>query len=139
MALHKLNATVSLVVFLSMIWHTASNVLPESAESKSNSDSCQSALDTCCSLRRSDGTRPVRSDRKCVFREGNGESIDGECLPYYQCSNGTIITDGANIFDIKVPGMDARLPNEKAREDTICAPKSSEPILTPTGEHSKCG
>lgn len=139
MALHKFNATVSLVVFLSIIWQTESNVLPKSEESKSNSDLCQNVSDTCCSLRGIDGTEPVRSDKKCVFREGNGESIDGECLPHNQCSNGSIITDGRTIFDIKVPGKNARLPNEMARTDTICASKPNEPILTPTGEHSNCG
>merc|ERR1712098_424648 len=30
------------------------------------------------------------------------ESLGYECVPYYQCHNGTIITDGAGLIDIRI-------------------------------------
>merc|ERR1712156_1017256 len=42
------------------------------------------------------------------------ESLGYECVPYYQCSNGTIITDGAGLIDIR-NGFGALTP-----EDSKC-------------------
>ena len=42
------------------------------------------------------------------------ESLGYECVPYYQCHNGTIITDGAGLIDIR-NGFGALTP-----EDSKC-------------------
>merc|ERR1719461_2259142 len=39
------------------------------------------------------------------------EQFGYECVPYYQCSNGTIITDGAGLIDIR-NGFGALTPED---------------------------
>jgi hypothetical protein len=65
-----------------------------------------------------------------------------ECVPYYQCSNGTIITDGAGLIDIRngFGALDAEHSKCPGFLDVCCkdpdhvAPKPREPLYKP-----KCG
>jgi len=65
-----------------------------------------------------------------------------ECVPYYQCSNGTIITDGAGLIDIRngFGALDAEHSKCPGFLDVCCkdpdhvAPKPKEPLYKP-----KCG
>lgn len=56
----------------------------------------------------------------------------GECVPYYQCANGTIITDGEGLLDIRF-GQDDNSNNEKhpcpGLFETCCLLRSEKPII----------
>lgn len=49
----------------------------------------------------------------------------GECVPYYQCANGTVITDGAGLLDIR---FDPDRPCSGLFE-TCCTLRSPNPII----------
>lgn len=54
----------------------------------------------------------------------------GECVPYYQCANGTIITDGEGLLDIRFGGDEgASCPGTF---QTCCILKSEERYEPPT-------
>lgn len=58
----------------------------------------------------------------------------GECVPYYQCANGTIITDGEGLLDIRL-GQEDNTNNEihpcPGLFETCCSLRSSKPIIPP--------
>lgn len=63
----------------------------------------------------------------------------GECVPYYQCANGTIITDGAGLLDIRFNGPTEEHPCN-GLFNTCCLLKSDEKIVTPdTRVNQGCG
>lgn len=55
----------------------------------------------------------------------------GECVPYYLCKNGTVITDGEGLLDIRFGGEDnpdrSRHPCTGLFE-TCCIDRAEEPI-----------
>ena len=53
----------------------------------------------------------VESDRRFEDCSDYTEQLGYECVPYYQCSNGTIITDGGGLIDIR-NGFAALNPEE---------------------------
>merc|ERR1719507_2469307 len=53
----------------------------------------------------------VESDRTFPDCSDYSEQLGYQCVPYYQCSNGTIITDGAGLIDIR-NGFAALNPEE---------------------------
>merc|ERR1712142_407086 len=59
-------------------------------------------------------------NNKCDFYQ---ETEGFECVPYYQCDDGTIITDGFGLIDIRFGGSDAAEPepepesSEESKED----------------------
>lgn len=66
----------------------------------------------------------------------------GECVPYYQCANGTIITDGEGLLDIRF-GQEENIDSEKhpcrGLFETCCSLKTNMPIVPPTPIHTSCG
>ena len=53
----------------------------------------------------------VESDRTFPDCSDYSQQLGYQCVPYYQCSNGTIITDGAGLIDIR-NGFAALNPEE---------------------------
>lgn len=130
MALQIFYRSVSIAVFWSFIF-TSKTVL------SSPIDSCENILSVCCTLPNDSGSMLNPNDTKCSFRNGNGESIVGVCLPYYSCDSGSIITDGRSIIDIKASTVKNRAKIE--RSATTCATISEKPILGPSSQHIGCG
>lgn len=60
----------------------------------------------------------------------------GECVPYYQCANGTVITDGAGLLDIRFdPGRPC-----SGLFETCCTLRSETPIIPDDVKiNSACG
>lgn len=58
----------------------------------------------------------------------------GECVPYYQCANGTIITDGEGLLDIRF-GQEENIDSEKhpcaGLFETCCSLRSEKPQIPP--------
>lgn len=56
----------------------------------------------------------------------------GECIPYYLCLNGSIITDGDGLLDVRLGADDDPEPEKHPCPDffeTCCSLKSNEPIF----------
>merc|ERR1739844_300738 len=70
------------------------------------------------------------------------ESLGYECVPYYQCHNGTIITDGAGLIDIR-NGFGALTPEDSKCPgflDVCCKDPDFIPPPPPKIKYSpKCG
>ncbi|XP_055316143.1 uncharacterized protein LOC129575928 [Sitodiplosis mosellana] len=67
----------------------------------------------------------------------------GECVPYYQCANGTIITDGEGLLDIRF-GQEENIDSEKhpcpGLFETCCSLRSEKPMIPPeTKVNTGCG
>lgn len=65
-------------------------------------------------------------------------------MPYYQCQNGTIITDGENILDVRLGADDDPMPERhpcKDFFDTCCSLRSDMPdkAIPPEIKYDKCG
>merc|ERR1719186_1765480 len=54
-------------------------------------------------------------NNKCDFYK---ETQGFECVPYYQCDDGTIITDGFGLIDIRFGGTDAAEPELAVLDST---------------------
>ena len=54
-------------------------------------------------------------NNKCDFYQ---ETEGFECVPYYQCDDGTIITDGFGLIDIRFGGTDATEPELAVLDST---------------------
>lgn len=70
----------------------------------------------------------------------------GECVPYYLCLNGTIITSGEGILDVRIGGDDDPEPERHPCPDffdTCCSLKSEQIVETKVkpliGKPEKCG
>lgn len=79
------------------------------------------------------------SDRQCTDFSNTGY----ECVPYYQCSNGTIITDGGGLIDIRngfgaLNAGDSKCPGFL---DVCCKDPDFVPPPPPTPQkyRAKCG
>lgn len=82
----------------------------------------------------SPSNQPISNANPCPF---------GECVPYYQCANGTIITDGEGLLDIRF-GQENNLDSEKhpcqGLFETCCTLKADKPIIPPnTKVNVGCG
>lgn len=69
--------------------------------------------------------------------------MGAECVPYYQCANGSVITDGEGLLDIRL-GQEDNTNNEKhpcqGLFDTCCSVVADKPIIkTPSARHDGCG
>ncbi|XP_055316160.1 phenoloxidase-activating factor 2-like [Sitodiplosis mosellana] len=70
----------------------------------------------------------------------------GECVPYYLCLNGSIITSGEGILDVRFGAEDDPEPERHPCSDffdTCCTLKSTEivkeKVKPPIEKHDKCG
>lgn len=66
----------------------------------------------------------------------------GECVPYYLCANGTIITDGEGILDVRFgeeDNPDKTLHPCKGLFNTCCTLKSDKPLIEPIPRKAGCG
>lgn len=58
----------------------------------------------------------------------------GDCVPYYQCANGSIITDGEGLLDIRL-GQDDNTNNVAhpcpGLFETCCSLRSDKPMIPP--------
>lgn len=67
---------------------------------------------------------------------------EGECVPYYQCANGQIITDGEGLLDIRF-GEENSVNKEahpcKGLFETCCTLKSETPNIPEVGCNNGCG
>lgn len=68
--------------------------------------------------------------------------LNGECVPYYQCANGSIITDGEGLLDIRL-GQEDNTNNEKhpcqGLFETCCLLKGKTQIPPETKTNDGCG
>lgn len=56
----------------------------------------------------------------------------GECVPYYLCANGTVITDGEGVLDIRFGSEDNENKVQhpcKGLFDTCCSLRSNKPNI----------
>lgn len=66
----------------------------------------------------------------------------GECVPYYLCANGSIITDGEGILDVRFgeeDNPDKKFHPCKGLFNTCCTLKSDKPIIPPILKKIGCG
>lgn len=69
----------------------------------------------------------------------------GECVPYYQCLNGSIITAGETLLDARLGADDDPHPEKHPCPDffeTCCLERSAKPIVAPFKpivQPEKCG
>ncbi|KAG4068616.1 hypothetical protein HA402_004957 [Bradysia odoriphaga] len=67
---------------------------------------------------------------------------EGECVPYYQCSNGQVITDGEGLLDIRF-GEENNINKEahpcKGLFETCCTLKSETPMIPEVPCNHGCG
>lgn len=66
----------------------------------------------------------------------------GECVPYYLCANGSIITDGEGILDVRFgeeDNPDKTFHPCKGLFNTCCSLKSDKPIIPPIVKKPGCG
>lgn len=67
---------------------------------------------------------------------------EGECVPYYLCENGTIITDGKGMLDLRFGEDDNPDPKKhpcKGLFQTCCTVRAKDPILTRFERKQGCG
>ncbi len=67
---------------------------------------------------------------------------EGECVPYYQCANGQVITDGEGLLDIRF-GEENNINKEahpcKGLFETCCTLKSEKPMIPDVVCNNGCG
>ncbi|XP_037030981.1 phenoloxidase-activating factor 2-like [Bradysia coprophila] len=65
----------------------------------------------------------------------------GECVPYYQCSNGTLITDGEGLLDIRFGGDEGTTEERPCNGylQTCCSHKSDIPLIPDVKINDGCG
>lgn len=62
----------------------------------------------------------------------------GECVPYYMCANGSIITDGEGLFDLRL-GEDEETHPCKSFFKTCCTVQTDAPVIPPATINDGCG
>lgn len=68
--------------------------------------------------------------------------VQGECVPYYQCANGVIITDGEGLLDIRFGEENGQTDEHPCPGtfDTCCLERGAPPISIPPVEiQTECG
>lgn len=66
----------------------------------------------------------------------------GHCVPYYLCANGSIITSGEGILDVRIGADDDPEPQKhpcKDFFDTCCLLETEEKAIRPVTKYDKCG
>lgn len=66
----------------------------------------------------------------------------GECVPYYLCANGMVITDGEGLLDIRFGAEDNENKEQhpcKGLFDTCCSLRTPEPNIPPVRLPMGCG
>lgn len=94
-----------------------------------------------------DQSQPERRERKVgvikinLFRNSIILSLflkfcrGGECVPFYLCNNGSVITDGEGIIDFR-SSFDSYPESNECKEtfETCCAVPAKKSILSPVNE-----
>lgn len=67
--------------------------------------------------------------------------MEGECVPYYQCANGTIITDGQGLLDIRFGEENGQTEQHPCTGlfETCCTLPRDEPLIPEVPINNKCG
>ncbi|KAK8388015.1 hypothetical protein O3P69_020119 [Scylla paramamosain] len=65
-------------------------------------------------------------------QDSEGEEVYCECVPYYLCQDGVIITDGRNVIDIRTSRQRTPVTNVKACPSVIDVCCGLPPSLTTT-------
>jgi hypothetical protein len=69
---------------------------------------------------------------KCEYYEQHEDDYGYECVPYYNCKNGTIITDGGGLFDIRGNFLDPLTSKCESYLEVCCRHEDYEFDAVPT-------